>query len=688
VAQRCIYGVDKNPQAVTLAKLSLWLVTLARDKPFTFVDHALRRGDSLVGLDLDQITSFHWEPGAQIDVIERELRQVLEEAVAARQRIVDLAGADSPADHREKERLLEDANDAVDRLRTVGDLVLGAFFSSTKPKEREVERLRRRDLVEGWLRGDRELPGELAELALEFRARLRAFHWMIELPEVFWVKRKDPLAGGRVDGVAWIDAFVGNPPFLGGSSISGALGDAYLAWLQRIHPRAHGNADLCAHFFRRCAYLIGEHGTFGLLATNTLTQGATRTSGLQPIVAEGGVIYDAIRSMPWPGDAAVAVSLVHIAKGECGSRWRCRQLDGISVRAINSRLRAGAERTDAVALRANSDKSFLGSKPYGQGFILTPEERDSLVAKDPRNAERIFPYLGGEEVNSSPTQAFDRYVINFGDLPLNEASRWPDLIAIAREKVKPEREKSRDNSDGQRRRQCWWQFERMRPELYAAVAPLKQCLVTAQVTKHLCFSFQPTGRVFSQKLYVFPFNDYARFGLLQSRAHAAWTWLLSLTMKTDLSYSASDCFETFPFPPAATLVALDAPGRVLYEARASYMVDTNQGLTATYNQLKDPDVTDDARILELRRLHEDLDHAVLAAYGWSDVAVPPYCPATADERATMALFEDTVIDRLFALNADRAAEEAAAAGPKRPAPKKPRKARAAPANQRSLLDDK
>ncbi|MBP6848430.1 MAG: N-6 DNA methylase, partial [Kofleriaceae bacterium] len=200
VAQRCIYGVDKNPQAVTLAKLSLWLVTLAKDKPFSFVDHALRCGDSLVGLDIDQITAFHWDAGKkgqQLDLIDREIRDVLQEAVDARERIVALAKDDSPEAQAEKLRLLRDAEDAVGRLRMIGDLVLGAFFSSVKEKEREAERVRRRDLVEAWLRSGRAAGGEIVELAAEFRRRIPAFHWMIELPEVFWVERPDPLDGGK-----------------------------------------------------------------------------------------------------------------------------------------------------------------------------------------------------------------------------------------------------------------------------------------------------------------------------------------------------------------------------------------------------------------------------------------------------------------------------------------------------------
>jgi len=84
----------------------------------------------------------------------------------------------------------------VGRLRLIGDLVLGAFFSSTKDKEREAERVRRRDLVAAWLASGRGAPGELVEMAGEFRRRIPAFHWMIELPEVFWVERPDPLAAG------------------------------------------------------------------------------------------------------------------------------------------------------------------------------------------------------------------------------------------------------------------------------------------------------------------------------------------------------------------------------------------------------------------------------------------------------------------------------------------------------------
>lgn len=740
VAQRCIYGVDKNPQAVTLAKLSLWLVTLAKHKPFSFLDHALRCGDSLVGLDIDQIAAFHWhagKKGQQLDLIDREIRDVLSEAVEARERIVALARDDSPAAQSEKERSLRDAQDAVGRLRLIGDLLLGAFFSSTKDKEREAERVRRRDLVAAWLASGRDAPSELVELAAEFRHRIPAFHWMIEFPEVFWVERPDPLNAGKRGGKAWFDGLVGNPPFMGVTFVPERLGESYLPWLQRLHPSTHGKFDLVAQFFLRCTRLIGDHGTMGLIATNTIAQGDTRLTGLKTIIADGGIIYHAIRTMPWPGEAAVTVAVVHVARG-ITANGLLSILDAREVQQINSRLRAGDERPDPQVLLANSTLSYMGSKVNGQGFVLTLDERESLVRKTKRNNERISPYLGGEEVNSHPTHSFDRYVINFTGTPLEEARRWPDLLEIVQQRVKPERDIARRAA----LRTRWWQFDEQQRALYASLVSLDRCLVTGIVSKHLMFSFQPTGRAYSHKLYVFPLDGDGHFAALQSRVHAAWAWHLSSTMRdAGINYSASDCFETFPFPSFAAFAELDAIGATLDATRGHYMATTWQGLTTTYNQLKDPDYAGDlspasadrpsapdrgappwaqpaglavavptiatdpdllhpetrvAYIQHLRQLHEQLDRVVLAAYGWSDISVPPYCPPRPTDHAghaAVAAFEDAIIDRLFALNADRAAEEAAAAG--RLPPNKPpaatksrgKRAKTVPSNQPSLLDE-
>lgn len=686
-AERSLYGVDKNAAAVELAKLSLWLETLSLDKPFTFLDHVLRHGDSLVGLDLEQIRAFHWSPEKQVPTIAPLVEQVLLEVREHRNAIQKLADDDTEEAQREKRRLLELAELAMDRAKLVADACVGAFFAESKPKARDQERQRRRAIVEAWLSGDEESRDSVEVWSREIRNKHAPFHWHLELPEVFFHERADPLDRDVINRAAFMEAFVGNPPFAGKNGVV-ALGEGYLDWLQTIHEGAHGNADLCAHFFRRAGSRLGAHGALGMIATNTIAQGDTRTTGLKPLVSAGFEIHDATRSMMWPGEAAVSVSIVMLAKGRVRERLVERRLDGGLVATINSRLKPAPERDDPKVLKANESVSFVGSYVLGMGFTLTPTERDALIARDARNSERIVPYLGGEEVNTHPKQEHDRYVINFGQMSLEEAEQWPDLIAIVREKVKPERDKNnRENY-----RELWWQFGEYRPGLFRALDSLDRCLVTSIVSKHLILSFQPRGRVFSHRLNVFPLPSYTAFAELQSRTHEAWARLLSSTLEDRLNYSASDCFETFPFPqpnPRAVISDVETIGEQLYTERAQYMIDTDQGLTQTYNRLKDPSC-DDSRVLRLRALHEAMDRAVLDAYGWTDLQVPPFCPMNADEQGALEQFNDAVIDRLFLLNAQRAEEERRLGGatqPKKSVSRRKPKRTEEPATQSQLSFD-
>ena len=193
VAEKCLYGVDKNPLAVELAKISLWLLTFQREKPFSFVDHTLRCGDSLVGCSFEQITAFHWKPKQQLAFLDKELETALQSAVNARTEIAELSKQSSIEARARMGWLSSHAEQQLARLRTIGDLLIGAFFSATKDKAREAERVRRLDLVTNWLAGDAEAEAEVVALAEETRAALRPFHWNLEFPEVFFAGRVDPL---------------------------------------------------------------------------------------------------------------------------------------------------------------------------------------------------------------------------------------------------------------------------------------------------------------------------------------------------------------------------------------------------------------------------------------------------------------------------------------------------------------
>ncbi|RKI00699.1 hypothetical protein D7Y15_37670 [Corallococcus sp. AB030] len=665
VAQRCLYGVDKNPWAVNLAKLSLWLVTLAKGEPFTFLDHALKCGDSLVGLDLEQIRAFHWDTGKQkqYDLAQAVFTKALSVALEKRQAILQLAlDLEQPAvkrpmqlgldPARQKENLLRDADEALAPVKRIADACVGAFFACDSDKEREKERVRRLDALGAWLAtAEGGLPPPMPEAVRGLSSPGWTFHWPLEFPEVFHGKRPDPLDDEQANKAAWMDGFIGNPPFMGGIQVSGTFGDAYLDWLLKRHESAHGNADLAAHFFRRAFHLLGAHGTIGFIATNTIAQGDTRTTGLKFLVDHGAQIYDAVRSLKWPVPGAnVTVSVVHLAKGHVSDFPLEPRLDSHRVGQMNSRLRGKPERTDPVVLAANTGKSFQGSVVLGMGFVLNPQQRMDLVAKTPKNAERIFRYVGGEEINSDPDPRLERYVINFEQMGLAEAENWPDLVSIVRDLVKPERDKVKNKGA----KQFWWQFIWPRPELYRALRPLDRCLTTARVTKHLLLSWQRADVVLSEQVIVFPVEQSRWLLVLQSRVHEAWARLLSSSLEDRLRYAPSDCFETFPFPPEPAFTALDTLGAQLDTERRAYMTANGVGLTTTYNRLKDDTVTDPA-VQSLRTLHEAVDRAVLDAYGWTDVQVPPYCGATA---AQLEAFEDDVLDRLFDLNAQRAREEA------------------------------
>ncbi len=650
VAQRCLYGVDKNPFAVQLAKLSLWLVTLAREHPFTFLDHALRCGDSLVGLSREQIVSFHWAPDEQVHALRAVVDRDLARAESLRQRIQALSGSD---DTGEKQRLLDEADAVVARVRGIGDAVIEVFFSESKPKARLAARTKREAEVLGAVGRERFVAVD---------AGVATFHWEVEFPEVFGRENKG------------FDAFVGNPPFSGKNGI-GAIHENYLEWLKTLHEESHGNADLAAHFFRRTFSLVRNRGTLGLIATNTIAQGDTRSTGLRWIVAHEGAIYSATRRYKWPAGAAVIVSVVHVAKAP--QAVLAARLDGRPVERITAFLFHTGPDEDPVQLAANAGMSFVGSYVLGMGFTFDdskPEEATSivemkrLIAKDPRNAERIFPYLGGEELNTSPTHAHHRYVINFGQMTEEEARRWPDLIDIVEAKVKP----ARLAQAREVRARYWWRFGETTPALYAAIRHLPRVLVCSLVSKWLSFAWVPAGVVYSHKLCVISLRSSADFSLLQSRAHESFAMFSSSTMKDDLNYSPSDSFETFPFPNNYRHHAgLEDAGAKYDQYRAALMVKHNQGLTTTYNRFHDPD-EQDAGILHLRALHAAMDRAVLDAYGWTDLSpTSAFILDRADDEDGEVTssgskawryrwpddIRDEVLARLLALNATRAAEE-------------------------------
>ena len=692
VAQRCLYGVDRNPKAVDLAKLSLWLITLAKDHPLTFLDHALRPGDALVGLSRRQLVAFHWKDDAkpfQAGFEAMRAREHLTRASELRRRVRE---ADDSVSELELRHLCDDASRETENVRLLGDLVLAAFFEGSKPRQREGLR---RQLADAVQRGDLHCHlGWLDELRRK-EPPLAPFHWELEFPEVF--DRENP----------GFDVVVGNPPFGGHVTVVDANVSGYTDWLRLVHPGSAGKCDVVAHFFRRAFALIRAEGTFGFIATNTIAQGDTRSTGLRWICKNGGQIYRARRRVKWPGLAAVVVSVLHVHKGDFHG---VKVLDADPVDTITAFLFHRGRHDDPERLETNTEKSFQGSIVLGMGFsfddtdtkgIATPlAEMQRLTQEEPRNRDAIFPYVGGEEVNTSPIHAHHRYVINFRDYPLRRedlgeswaeaeedqrrewlrsgivpldypepvAADWPDLLETVENNVKPERLRSAQKSKSShgRRASVWWQHYHQAKDLYAAIEKLDHVLVNSQVSAHLQFVFLPTEVVFAHTTYVFPFDTFAAFCALQSRPHEIWARFFGSSLEDRLRYTPSDCFETFPFPEGwDTHPDLERAGAEYYDYRAGLMVRRDEGLTTTYNHFHDPD-EDDPDIVRLRDLHTAMDRAVLDAYGWT--GIPTDCEFLLDYEIDEEQWgnrrkpyryrwpdeiRDEVLARLLDLNAER-----------------------------------
>lgn len=660
VAQRCLYGVDRNPVAVDLAKMSLWLATLAREHALTFVDHALRHGDSLVGWSRRQIQAFHWDDQAP-PLAPVRITQHLERVSQLRSEIRN--AGDDVSDWALRD-MWDEAQQELEKVRLFGDLVVRAYFTGSNAGERESHRV---EFAGAVAVGDATTYSTVLAAARTADRPTVPFHWTVEFPEVFGRDRPG------------FDAFVGNPPFMSSTAAWSVLGASYRDILRQIHVGSDGRAvDLVAHFFRRCFALLRAGGALGLIATNTVGQGDTRQAGLHYICTHGGRVYSARTRVRWPGAAAVVVSVVHVARGEVQAP---SVLNGRRVRGINSYLVAGEREIEPAVLRANRGASYRGSGVYGEGFTFddagskglatTTAEMRRLVEADPSNAERIYPYIGGEEVNSDPRQQHRRFVINFGAMTEAEAWQWPDLMTIVKERVRPQRSTMGGYGVADRRREYWWQFGTYAKALHEVIKPLERCLVLSRVSVHLSVVFQAADRVFADSLVVFPYEQFAPFAVLQSRVHELWARFFGSSMKDDLRYSPSDCFDTFPCPEAwDSAPVLNLAGKVYYEFRRQLMVDNDEGLTKTYNRLHDPDERS-ADIVKLRELHRAMDRAVLDAYGWSDISTD--CEFLLDyedddddagsRRKKPWRYRwpddvhDDVLSRLIELNAGRAAEE-------------------------------
>jgi hypothetical protein len=610
VAQRCLYGVDKNPFAVNLARLSLWLVTLSKDLPFTFVDHALKCGDSLVGYSVREIQAAMQQ--VQLGFLNEQNQVFAQMGLARRESFAEDSLTDAGYDR--KKELLKEQTQASEGLRQAGDLMVAAFFDAPKAKDRPDKQQVYLALLSGAF-NDAALQDSIQEIRKRLASGekgITPFHWDLEFPEVFGEGR-----GG-------FDVFVGNPPFAGSTTLAQSHQNEFTSYLRQRTPGAGGKCDLSVFFLRRIYDLLREHGYLGIITTSSISEGENRVSGLGWLLVNTDTsIYSARKAFWWPGVASVKACHFHIIKpsrSKSDARAHLRKL-------YNQFLIASDSTTEPYALKASSNIAFLGCKPgakYHIGSKINMEEYfpGFNLLDQKTKADMFAPYIGGDEILQNADCIGTRVACMIGMMDEVTDDIEPLLVQVM------DSASCQTPSAGPAR----FRFARRALDLQASKSSFPLVIARAEVSDTWAFAILPSGYIFSNKAVVFCHNRAASlFSLLSSRTHEIWANSVGSTQGEGLSYSPRYCMENFPMPalfeamtdtPNEGADIIESVGQNMYKFRAELIVANNEGLTSTYNRFHDPAETSPG-LLELRRLHGVMDQAVLQAYGWSDV--PTVC---------------------------------------------------------------
>ncbi len=413
-------------------------------------------------------------------------------------------------------------------------------------------------------------------------------------------------------------AIVGNPPYLGVRKMRRELKDDYVDQLFAKYPDNRA-ADLVTYWFKRALDVLKPEERAGFVCTNSVAQNESREASIDKIVAKGGTITDAWKSYPWPGEAAVHISIVNWVMAPYDG---IKMLDGNEVASISPGLTQSVDLTDTLHVPANEKLCFMGITPGNIQFVLTDEQRLEILAKDPDSAAVICPYLIGRDVNREIEQRPTRWIIDFGTMTREEAEAHTGAFRYVQRHVYQNKQGQADRKTNTEKTR-WWQFVRPRAEMRAAIVGLTHVLVMPCVTTHLIVSRQNADICFDHKLMVVVLNEHYHLGVLQSQFHSAWAWARGSTLKADLAYTNTTIFETFPFPlhadghydPRTRPTGKMADGvattaEVFDKLRSATCKERSLGLTKIHNELKA------GKLPELGRAYDAMNDAVAACYGF------------------------------------------------------------------------
>ncbi|VFR53204.1 FIG00733046: hypothetical protein [plant metagenome] len=657
-AERCLYGVDLNPLAVELAKLSIWLVTLAKGRPFGFLDHNLRCGDSLLGIHrLDQLTQLSMNPTGQgqLRLFGQNIEQAVHEAIELRQRLREMpireirdveAMAHLDADARRRLAVPESIADAFigEVLASGGNAtaIEGAATTLTIQAGQAVSG--DRNALDAILKRARET------LSIDLppgKPIRNPFHWPLEFPEVF-----ARTASG-------FDALVGNPPFLGNKFWKAANGVLLQRIVELVLCGSPGKIDLSVAFHRRAADLLRFGGGYGLLGATNIAEGSAVSVGLERIALMGN-FYFTRKGMPWPGTAATTVAIVCFWKGTWSGFRDC---DGVSCEKISPRLQpevvGGWEPKplkDALFAFAGVDNS------KGLAFVVTEEhpwferlrtERESLLR----------PYVTGNDITSTALRHVKRWALDIADRTLDEvAQQWPLAHRFLLEVVRPTRTPQELKSyKGLIDR--WWQFWNHRADQMQRLRSHEHFVAFAKAAKYAVCMIAPTRWLYTNQVVLVERVREDVHAICLSSMFQAWLHNYSLGSLGDnkalMRLSISEALATFPLPIRSVSDAGLSASRMFQAALVSWSTQHGGGMTDAMNAVHSRGVTDE-ETLELRRLMGEIDREVALAYEWeaNDLAHDFHHELDAEgspvvRHGLTSLARDRMLAALIELNRDR-----------------------------------
>lgn len=658
IAERCLYGVDLNPLAVELAKLSIWLVTLAKGRPFGFLDHNLRCGDSLLGIHrLDQLTELSMTPGGkgQQRLFGKNIEQSVHEAIELRQRLREMPIRDIH-DVEAMARLDADARRKLEVSENIAHAFIGEVLASDGSASALENGLASLAIQAGQaVEADTESTQSIvrrAALTLASglpveKATRRPFHWPLEFPEVFMIEQSG------------FDAFVGNPPFLGNRLWKSSMGEKLQWQCQMILGTSPGKIDLSIVFHRRVVDLLRPNGCYGLLATSNIAEGSAVAVGLGVIV-QSGDIYFSRKGMPWPGTASVVVAVISFFKGSWAGT--CHS-EGRSCKRIGPRLEPETTDTWLPQELPSAPIAFAGvDNSKGLAFVLTTESPWFDRLKNEPNS-LLRPYITGDDITSYALRKTDRWALDIADKKLEDIEKiWPIAFQFLIQEVQPTRTPEALKSyKGLYDR--WWQFWNHRADLMRKLRKQEHFIAFAKVTKYPFCLIAPTEWIYTNKILLIGADRNDLFVICLSSFFRNWLYAFSVrSLGADtntLTLSIREAVSTFALPnePVSNVGRDHA---VRFQDVLVAWSDKNQcGLTDALNAVNTPSC-DDPAICELRQIMAGIDAEVAQAYGWNDLDVSydfrEFSGGSARDPWRWALSEDLsaeLMHRLTELNRQR-----------------------------------